>query len=154
MYLVLLGLVLEEYGIQYIDKYTDDEAMAISSARTQDYRTLYNSLIVCIFANPPPSMTVDLVRTALGIECDIKNLRVLGERIYMMTRLFNLKMGLTPADERLPKILLNPLNEGGSAGKSPDFQKLKDFYYKYRTFDPTTGYPNKETLVRLGLDNL
>ena len=46
------------------------------------------------------------------------------------------------------------MNEGGSAGKTPDFQKLKKLYYEYRTFDPTTGYPNEETLKRLGLNNL
>ena len=155
MYLVLLGLVLEEYGVKYIDKYTDDEDMAISSARTQDYRTLFNSLILCVWAsNPLPSMIADLVKTSMGIECDIEKLKILGERIYMITRLFNLKMGLTAADDRLPKILLNPVNEGGSAGKTPDFQKLKKLYYEYRTFDPTTGYPNEETLKRLGLNNL
>jgi len=155
MYYVLLGLVLEEYGINFIDKYQDDEDMAISSARTQDYRTLFNSLILCVWAsNPLPSMIADLVKTSMGIECDVEKLRILGERIYMITRLFNLKMGLTPAEDRLPKILLNPVNEGGSAGKTPDFQKLKKLYYEYRTFDPTTGYPNEETLKRLGLDNL
>ena len=49
---------------------------------------------------------------------------------------------------------MNPVNEGGSAGKSPNFQRLKDAYYKYRTFDPETGYPSLEKLKRLGLDNL
>ena len=72
----------------------------------------------------------------------------------MIKILFNLKMGLTPADDRLPKIVLNPVNDGGSAGKTPNFQQLKDAYYKYRQFDMKSGYPNKEKLKDLGLENL
>ena len=72
----------------------------------------------------------------------------------MIKRMFNLKMGITPADDRLPQILLKPLNEGGSAGKTPNFQKLKEAYYKYRTFDLETGHPSQDKLKSLGLDNL
>ena len=63
-------------------------------------------------------------------------------------------MGITPEDDRLPQLLLNPLKEGGSAGNSPDFEKLKKAYYRYRTFNLKTGYPNKEKLKYLGLDGL
>jgi aldehyde:ferredoxin oxidoreductase len=31
---------------------------------------------------------------------------------------------------------------------------LKEAYYKYRTFDLKTGYPNKEKLKNLGLDKI
>jgi aldehyde:ferredoxin oxidoreductase len=72
----------------------------------------------------------------------------------MVKRLFNLKMGITPADDRLPKIVLNPVNEGGSAGKTPNFEQLKEAYYKYRTFDSKTGYPKQDKLEKLGLNNL
>jgi len=72
----------------------------------------------------------------------------------MMKRLFNLKMGLTAHDDRLPKIVLNPLKEGGSAGQTPNFKQLKQGYYDYRTFDLDSGYPNAEKLSKLGLDKL
>ena len=54
----------------------------------------------------------------------------------------------------LPKILLNPVNEGGAAGKSPNFKKLKKAYYNYRTFDLKTGYPNQKKLEFLGLNKI
>jgi aldehyde:ferredoxin oxidoreductase len=95
-----------------------------------------------------------MIQAATGMQCDVEKLKSLAERIYMMKRLFNLKMGITPGDDILPEILLKPLNEGGSAGRTPDFHKLKEAYYKYRTFDPKTGYPSKEKLKELGLDNL
>jgi aldehyde:ferredoxin oxidoreductase len=80
--------------------------------------------------------------------------KIMGERIYMIKRLFNLKMGLSPEDDRLPKIVLSPVEEGGSAGKTPNFQKLKTHYYNYRTFNQKTGYPTQEKLKLLGLDAL
>lgn len=154
VYIILLGYPFKEIGIEAIDRYKDDEEMAIVSARAQDYRALYNSLIMCFMANPPPSMILEMLKTATGLECDIEDFKVMAERIYMIKRLFNLKMGITASDDKLPKILLTPVNEGGSAGKTPNFQQLKEAYYKYRTFDLETGQPSQEKLKTLGLDNL
>jgi aldehyde:ferredoxin oxidoreductase len=154
-YYALLGLPIAEFGIDLsVDWYSDGEDMAIVSARLQDYRAIYNSLVMCSFANPPPSLIIEMLNAATGLDLDIEKFKLTGERIYMIKRLFNLKMGITPEDDKLPKIVLDPVNEGGSAGKTPDFQKLKGAYYKYRTFDPQTGYPSKEKLKSLGLDNL
>ncbi|MFX1410479.1 MAG: aldehyde ferredoxin oxidoreductase C-terminal domain-containing protein, partial [Promethearchaeota archaeon] len=151
---ISLGIPLEEFGIEYIDKFKDDREMAITSARLQDYRAIYSSLTMCVFANPKPSTIAELIQTAMGIECNIEKLKVMGERIYMIKRLFNLKMGLKPSDDRLPKILLKPLKKSEAAGKSPDFQKLKRLYYEYRDFNLETGKINQEKLNILGLDNL
>ena len=63
-------------------------------------------------------------------------------------------MGLTAQDDRLPKLLLEPLSEGGSKGKSPDFKKLKKLFYEYMDWDPKTGKPSLKKLKTLGLDFL
>ena len=97
---------------------------------------------------------MDIIKAGIGLDFNLAKFKKLGEKIYMMKRMFNLKMGITPDDDRLPQILLNPVNEGGAAGKSPNFEKLKKAYYDYRTFDLITGYPNQEKLILLGLDNL
>jgi len=154
-YIVLLGYPFSGFGIELnVDWYQDDGPMAEFCARIQDYRAIYASLIICTFANPPPEMILDLVTKATGLHLNMEEFKKLGERMYMIKRLFNLKMGLTPADDRLPKIVLNPVNEGGSAGKTPNFQQLKDAYYKYRQFDKESGYPTQEKLKHLGLDDL
>jgi len=154
-YYVLLGGQYQEFGIDLdVDWYSDGEDMAINCAKIQDYRSIYNSLVLCGFANPLPSLIIEMLNTAIGLDFDIENFKQLGERIFMIKRLFNLKMGITPADDKLPKIVFNPLTEGGSAGKAPDFQKLKTAYYKYRTYDPETGYPSEEKLKSLNLDKL
>ncbi|MBN1802353.1 MAG: aldehyde ferredoxin oxidoreductase family protein [Candidatus Lokiarchaeota archaeon] len=154
MYNILLGLPLEELGIELIDKHDENDELAKYSALAQDYRALTNSLILCVFANPPIDMIIELISSAIGIECNINVLKNIAERNYTIKRMFNLKMGLTPRDDRLPKILLEPKDEGESAGKSPDFDKLKTNYYAYRQFDLETGKPNREKLQSLDLEDL
>ncbi len=154
-YFILLGVPFDEFGIiNNVDWYQDDAPMAEFCARIQDYRAITNSLIMCIFANPPPSMVLAMLNNSVGLSLNMEQFKTMGEKIYMMKRLFNLKMGLTAADDRLPKIVLDPVEEGGSAGKSPDFEKLKNAYYAYRNFDLNSGYPDKEKLTNLGLDQL
>ncbi|MFX1503102.1 MAG: aldehyde ferredoxin oxidoreductase family protein [Promethearchaeota archaeon] len=149
---ISMGIPLEEFGIKTIERHRDDSEMAIMCARLQDYRALYSSLIMCVFANPLPSIISELVQTCVGLECDLKKLKIFGERIFMIKRLFNLKMGITPIDDRLPQILLNPLEGTDSVGKSPNFEQLKNEYYKYRQWDIETGKLNQEQLKKLGLE--
>ncbi len=153
-YTVLLGYPFEDLGFESVDRCSDGEIMAKDAAIVYDYRALYNSLVICALCNPEPSILAEVIKTALGLDFDVEKMKKMGERIYTMKRLFNLKMGLTPADEILPEILLNPLEEGGSAGKSPDFEKLKKAFYEYRDWGLETGYPSEEKLKEVGLENL
>jgi aldehyde:ferredoxin oxidoreductase len=154
VFLLLFGSQLESYGIKDIDWHQDDKEMAIVSALTQDYRAIYNSMILCNMTTILPEIIIDLINAGIGLDFNLAGFKQLGERIYMIKRLFNLKMGITPEDDRLPQILLNPVKEGGSAGNTPNFEKLKKAYYNYRTFDFKTGYPNREKLEFLGLSEI
>ncbi len=153
-YYVLLGLPLEEIGIKNIDKYNDNKEMAEVCSLIMDYRALYSSMIMCSFCNPLPSHNAELIQNTVGIKFGLEEVKLYGERIANMKRLFNIKMGLTPEDERLPKILTRPFNSGGSAGKTPDFAKLKKLFYKFRDWELNTGKPSKNKLEQLGLDTL
>ncbi|MFX1348531.1 MAG: aldehyde ferredoxin oxidoreductase family protein [Promethearchaeota archaeon] len=154
MFTISLGIPLDEFGIKTVERYRDDSEMAIMCARLQDYRALYSSLLMCNFANPLPSIITELIQTCIGLECDIEKLKIIGERTFMIKRVFNLKMGVTPEDDKLPKILLNPLEGTESAGKSPNFERLKNEYYKYREWDIESGKINQEKLKKLGLEKL
>jgi aldehyde:ferredoxin oxidoreductase len=48
--------------------------------------------------------------------------------------------------------LLQPFEEGGSAGYVPPFEDMLAAYYKARGWDPETGKPKAETLASLGLE--
>jgi len=153
-YFTLVGVPLEEIGMEIIDKYNDGEEMARYCSIDMDYRALYSSMIMCSFCNPLPSQNAAIIEACTGIIFDIDQVKLFGERILTMKRLFNLKMGSDPLKERLPELLLKPFESGGSEGKSPDFNKLRDAFYKYRDWDITTGYPSDEKLKYLGLDSL
>ena len=103
------------------------------------------------FCNPLPSEVAALIENSIGIKFGIDEIKLYGERILNMKRLFNIKMGLTPKDDRLPQILLRPFPDGGSAGRSPNFEKLKDLFYKYRNWDPLTGKPRGNKIKILNL---
>ena len=154
MFIQMFGSQLESYGIKMIEWHQDDEEMAIISALVQDYRAIYNSMIICNLTSLLPEIMIDMINAGTGLNFDISEFKKLGERIYMIKRLFNLKMGITPEDDRLPQILLNPVKEGGSAGNTPNFDRLKKLYYNYRSFDIKTGYPNQDKLKFLGLSKL
>ncbi len=153
-YFSLIGVPLEEIGMKLIDKYRDDKSMAEYCALDMDYRALYSSMIMCSFCNPLPSQNAAIIETATGLKFGLNEIKHYGERILTMKRMFNIKMGLTSKDDNLPKILLRPFKEGGSAGKAPNFERLKKAFYEYKDWDFTTGKPSKEKLKSLGLEHL
>ncbi len=79
----------------------------------------------------------------------------LGERIWNLGRLFNLREGLTAADDYLPELLLTrPHKHGPSAGRiigKERFAQETLEYYKLRGWDEH-GVPTEEKLVELGMD--
>lgn len=153
-YFTLLGVPLEELDIDVIDKYRDDDVMAKYCSIDMDYRALYSSMIMCSFCNPLPSQNAAMIEAATGIKFGLKEIKLYGERILTLKRMFNIKMGLTADDDKLPDILLRPFTNGGSAGKSPDFIKLRRLFYKYRGWDQKSGKPDMNKLNALGLDKL
>lgn len=151
-YYVLMGIPLEEIGIQQIDTYNNDIEMVELCSRLMDYRALYSSMIMCSFCNPLPSQNAEIIKYATGIQFGINEIKSYGERIANMKRLFNIKMGLSPLDDKIPQILLRCFESGGSVGKAPNFKKLKQLFYKYREWDPITGLPSPNKLKSLNLE--
>jgi aldehyde:ferredoxin oxidoreductase len=153
MYYVLMGIPFEEINAPTVtlDNYLDNEEMARTCSIIMDYRALYSSIIMCSFCNPLPSQVAALIEHATGLKFGINEVKEFGERILNMKRMFNIKMGITPADDKLPNILLKPFLTGGSAGRSPDFNKLKELFYEYRDWNSTTGKPSDSKLKSLNL---
>jgi aldehyde:ferredoxin oxidoreductase len=75
----------------------------------------------------------------------------LGERVWNMERDFNLRAGITAADDTLPKRLLTePANVGPAKGRVTDLPVMLTEYYELRGWS-TDGIPTNETRQRLGL---
>ena len=123
-------------------------------ARHQDWRTVYNALVMCIFANVSPQTQVDLINAACGLDWDVEEMMRSGERGWNLKRAINNRLGLTRANDKLPKALLEPLKEGGAEGYVIPFDEMIEAYYAARGWDPSTGRPTKEKLEFLGLEDV
>ncbi|MFX1475714.1 MAG: aldehyde ferredoxin oxidoreductase family protein [Promethearchaeota archaeon] len=153
MYWVLNGQVIPELGIDADDPQTD-EGMGRLTAITQNWRMVTNSLMMCLFATFTVHEIVQFYTFVTGIPTSPEKLMLMGERIFNLKRLINLKLGATPKDDTLPPLLLRPLETGGTQGKVPDLKRQLSDYYTHRDWDVKTGYPSKEKLAELELSDL
>lgn len=147
------GHVQPSLGIEYFPRHAGAEKAA-NVARHQDWRTVFNALVMCIFANIEPQMQVDLINAACGLDWLLEDMLRAGERAWNLKRLINLRLGLRREQEKLPKALLEPYSEGGAAGYIIPFDEMLQAYYQARGWDLHSGAPTPETLRRLGLDVL
>jgi len=96
----------------------------------------------------------DLVNTACGTDWSLDDLIETGERVWNLERMFNLKAGLTKADDSLPERLMKvPAPSGTAKGKVSELNIMLPEYYEYRGWTPD-GEPTSQTLTRLGLGDL
>ena len=93
-----------------------------------------------------------LISKLMGYEFTVKDFRKTGERIYNLARIFNIREGITRADDTLPaRLLEEPMPEGPAKGHVVNLDPLLDAYYEYRGWDKN-GKPTPEKLNELGLD--
>lgn len=141
---------------------------------TEHYCAISDALGVCKFTTAetytlyPEDLAAGL--SALwGREISGEELLTAGERIVNLERLYNARLGLSRADDRLPdRFTSEPLEvyafdrdeAAGDAQPSPepvhvgvlrDFDGMLDRYYRLRGWDEN-GVPTPETLRRLGVD--
>ena len=148
-----MGGSIERLGIPMTDR-LEDGGKAAYVARHQDWRTVCNSLVMCTFASANVDTVVDLLSAATGHDWTLEEMMLAGERAWNLKRAFNIRLGLTRATEKLPKLLLEPLPDGGQAGHVPDVDSMLKEYYAARGWDEATGRPTRSKLEELGLYRL
>jgi len=147
------GHTQERIGIEFFSRHAQAEKAA-NVAKHQDWRTIFNAMVMCIFANVEPDIQVQLINAACGLEWTIEDMMRAGERAWNLKRAINNRMGLTRANDKLPKALLEPFPDGGSAGFVPELEGILSAYYEARGWDKETGRPSREKLVELGLGDV
>jgi aldehyde:ferredoxin oxidoreductase len=147
------GQTEESIGLQFYERQAGAEKSA-NVAIHQNWRTVFNALVMCIFANIPPQTQVDLINAACGYDLTLAAMMKIGERGWNLKRAINNRLGLTRANDKLPKGLLEPLPNGGAAGYVIPFEEMLEAYYDARKWDKATGKPSKEKLLELGLDEI
>ena len=149
-FLVDIGQVETELGMEFYERQAGAEKAA-NVAKHQDWRTVFNALVICFFANLPPQTVVDLINPACGLDWTIEDMMQAGERAWNLKRAINNRLGLTKANDKLPKPLLEAMPDGGSEGYVIDFEAMLEAYYEARDWDSETGFPSQEKLNELGL---
>jgi len=152
-YMTAAGHAFPEIGVDLSNPKTI-EGVAAQAVRHQDWRSFVDSSGSCQLVNAPINDLVEMVTAATGRQETVETLSRTGERIFTLKRLINLKLGLTRADEVMPKLLTEPLNEGGSEGFVPDAELMLEEYYRERDWDFKTGRPSPAKLAALGLSDL
>jgi aldehyde:ferredoxin oxidoreductase len=93
-----------------------------------------------------------LMSKLLGYDYTVEDFKKTGERIYNLARIYNIREGLTRADDTLPaRLLEDPLPDGPAKGQVVNLDPLLDAYYDYRGWDKD-GIPTPDKLRELGLE--
>ncbi|MFW9845919.1 MAG: aldehyde ferredoxin oxidoreductase family protein [Candidatus Thorarchaeota archaeon] len=150
MYNVQMGQTNELLEIESLDRFANEADIA---ARLQDFRCITNSAGVCNFYPFLAEEMVELFKMVTGWDYSVEELARTGERIFTLMRLFNLKMGYDTRNEKLPEIVLQPL-EGPTEGHVPNVEEQLETWYKLREWDRKTGKPPPKKLRALGLSDL
>jgi len=152
------GLV--PYGVpdpQTFDRYAEKGTGKIVQT-LQDFGILPEILGMCKFylyngiGLPELSATVS---SLTGWDISDTELLEIGDRVFTLQRMFNIREGVRRAADQIPA-QARQLPEFGQYSKVAecaikDYDLMLDEYYEARGWDRETGIPTKESLRRLGL---
>jgi aldehyde:ferredoxin oxidoreductase len=148
-YLVEVGQNYPSLGMAYQSPRGGAEKV-INVVRHQDWRTLFNSLVMCLFANVPPESVHELINASTGFDISFEEMVKTGERGWNLKRVINNRLGLTSENDTLPKAFTVPYEDDPS-GFVPDFITMLEAYYNIREWDEKTGIPKSHKLGELNL---
>jgi aldehyde:ferredoxin oxidoreductase len=120
----------------------------------EDLNSVKWSLIICDFWLINYEEMAKLLSPVWGITIRPEELNLIGERIWNLGRLFNIREGFSRKNDKLPpKFFKQPLVGGPTDGvkvSEERFEKALTEYYSIRGWNEM-GIPKKETLKRLSL---
>jgi len=149
------GVTLPDLGYPEVqNRFISSSQQARMTYDWQNYMSVYNPLGLCKFiakGKVGPETVVGLVNRALGWDWTAQDLLRMGEKLFQLKRLINLRLGVTAADDTLPARLLDePRPTGSAAGVLPDLETMLPLYYQLRGWT-ADGAPTQERLAALDL---
>jgi aldehyde:ferredoxin oxidoreductase len=128
--------------------------------RNNAFTAVGDSLVLCRFiaergiGTPLNEDMVKLVNGVTGWNLSLNELEQIGERIYNLERLINVRRGVTRKDDTLPyRVMREPVPGGPVKGRlclPRDLDAMLDAYYDLRGWT-RDGIPTEEKLRDLGL---
>jgi aldehyde:ferredoxin oxidoreductase len=122
----------------------------------QNVSAAIDSLVVCKFTNMgvADEYFARVLSAVTGIQYSTGDMTRVGERVWNMERLYNLREGFTKKDDTLPARLLHDApTDGPSKGWVVQLEPMLKEYYRTRGWDED-GVPTSRKLADLGLANL
>jgi aldehyde:ferredoxin oxidoreductase len=113
--------------------------------------------LICQFYCYDYGHLAEAVSGVSGIEYSIHDILAVGARAQTLSRLFNLREGLTAEHDKLPKRAMQAFASGPLEGVEITEESLawsKRRFYELMQWDPETGIPTAKCLRELGLDSL
>jgi aldehyde:ferredoxin oxidoreductase len=116
----------------------------------QNLSAAMDSLIVCRFTSFAWSVDdyAKVAAATTGLSIDGATLLAIGERIWNLERLFNIREGFSSKDDVLPSRFSGPLPDGASRNRTVHLDEMLPEYYALRGWNKE-GAPNKERLDQL-----
>ncbi|MHA1335949.1 MAG: aldehyde ferredoxin oxidoreductase family protein [Promethearchaeota archaeon] len=139
----------------------DNPKFAIDIVVTQNVSEINNSLGICRQTISTGTLVredlfdrlLDAIYYLTGFKFTLSDLIEIGERIFNLKRLFNVKCGITKNDDRIPeKLAKTLLDKGRARNKVLKIDNMLSEYYKIRGWDEN-GIPTKERLNKLSIIN-
>jgi aldehyde:ferredoxin oxidoreductase len=130
-----------------------DEGKAGWVKELQDLSAALDSAGVCLFTYRALAAAdyAAMVFAVTGTPLPVETLLTIGERIWNLQKLFNLRAGFTKRDDTLPpRLLEEPIPSGPAAGRVWRREPLLSEYYRIRGWDEE-GRPTEEKLAALGI---
>jgi aldehyde:ferredoxin oxidoreductase len=121
----------------------------------QHWNSFCNSAGLCVFLPYGYNKKVEVVQAITGWDTTTWELMKVGERGTTMARAFNIRAGLTRADDNYPKRIHEPFKEGPLAGVGVGEEKLNNaisVYYDMMGWDKDTGVPTRGKLQELDIE--
>lgn len=98
-----------------------------------------------------------MLSAATGWQVSVPGLEQIGERIWNLERMYNVREGKNSRDDLPPRRLLEePISTGPAKGERLEqhrYESMRKKYYRLRGWCPATGVPTREKLIDLGLEH-
>jgi aldehyde:ferredoxin oxidoreductase len=140
-----------------VDRFKADKSRGRLVADAEDIYAIFDSIILCKFSRGIWKGYDDIAKLytiVTGIPMAGAELQLAGERINQLGRIYNIREGLTRADDTVPPRVMNdPIPSGVSKGAhvtKEDVDILLDGYYEARGWTQQ-GVPKAEKLKDVGL---
>lgn len=143
------GFTMPELGIDQPHPRHSVEGKGEFTAKLQDLMCIFDSIKLCkfvIIGGVKLTDITELFNAVTGLNLTNQDLMRIGERIYNLKRLYNVRCGISRKDDSLPPRILTQKR----GPNLPPLGKMLNEYYAYRKWDEI-GVPTEAKIKELGL---